>query len=101
MVSAAVSRKTGNVYYGVSGSSPSKISAQMKSRMDFESKHLWDINNCAEFDAVNKATLKGERLKDLDVYTVEVETLDPRIRCSNCQITSDGIHTQSDIKGCY
>ena len=71
----------------------------MKSRMDFDTKQGWDIDNCAEFNSVNKATLKGEKISDLDVYTVEVETLDPRVRCDNCQVTTDGAHVKSDFDG--
>lgn len=99
MTSASVSRITGRVYYGDSGTKPSKISAEMKSRMDFDTKQKWSIDNCAEFNAVNKATLKGEKISDLDVYTVEVETLDPRVRCDNCRVTIDGAYVKSDIDG--
>ena len=99
ITSASVSRKTGKVYYGDSGVKPSRISAEMKGRMDFNSIQEWDIDNCAEFNSVNKATLKGEKISNLDVYTIEVETLTPRIRCDNCQITTDGAHVKSDIDG--
>lgn len=99
MTSASVSRKTGRVYYGDSGVESPKISAEMKSRMDFDTKQGWDIENCAEFNSVNKATLKGEKISDLDVYTVEVETLDPRVRCDNCQVTTEGAHVKSDFDG--
>jgi len=54
------------------------------------------MNNCAEFDAVNKAALKGEKLSDLDVYTVEVKTLEPWERCDNCKVSTDGVHSKSD-----
>lgn len=99
MTSASVSRKTGRVYYGDSGVESPKISAEMKSRMDFDTKQGWDIENCAEFNSVNKATLKGEKISDLDVYTVEVETLNPRVRCDNCQVTTEGAHVKSDFDG--
>lgn len=99
MVSVAISRKTGRVYKGVSAGMDekvlaarrAKVSAQMKKRMGkVPGTEAWDTENCAEFDAANKATLKGEKIEDLDIVTIETETASPRAACSNCQVTTGG-----------
>lgn len=53
-----------------------------------------EFENCSEFNAVNNATRHGEKISDLDIETFEVDTLNPRLRCDNCKVSTDCGHVK-------
>ena len=94
--SAVVDKKTGKVYFGDSGARPDVISPDLKAKIPSESFEDWPVNNCAEFDAVNKAMLDGADINDLEVATVKVKTGEPFPRCQNCLATTEGADVVTD-----
>ena len=98
VVSVAVDRRTGKAYYGESGSRPTNINPILRRQTPIES-HVGNRppNNCAEYDAINKA-LKGGAgsMRNIDVYTVHVATGEPMQRCPNCKISTRGANIYSD-----
>jgi RHS repeat-associated protein len=96
MASAVVDTSTGKVYLGRSGALPSNVHPTLGQRMPPSSLEEWPVNNCAEFDALNRALHGGASLDNLEMATVRVATGRAEPRCRNCRITSAGIWTATD-----
>lgn len=98
VTSVAVNRKTGKSYYGYSRTRPQTIHPTIQKQMPKKSKvGNRPPNNCAEFDAVNKAMLDGAgSMNNVDVYTVKTSTGEAMTRCDNCKESTKGTHTHSD-----
>jgi RHS repeat-associated protein len=88
--SVVIDRATGVTYRGTSGEVPDRIHSLLKSRMDGPSLERWAQGNCAEFNAVNKALLKGAKIENLDYSTVT--TIDGKYypSCDNCKVAMAG-----------
>lgn len=90
-VAAVVDIKNGRVFYGASGGkAPRRIHPTLKRKMPRVSFEHWQVENCAEFRALNKALLAGAVESDLETHTVRAfsgKTFPP---CHNCQITTTG-----------
>lgn len=85
---AIVNKKTGEVFIGTSGTKPNITNFTILNEMPKESLEKWQVNNCAEVDALNKAmNRKGTKLSDLEVYTVRTSTGQKMHPCKNCQQT--------------
>lgn len=95
-VSAAVDKKTGQVYYGTSGKVPDNIHPDLRSRIPERSLEPWRVENCAEFNATNKALWDGSKIENLEIHTVRSKTGLPMPRCRNCEITINGATVTSD-----
>ena len=98
-VSVAYDRKTGQHYVGESGKPyPDKINPKLKDKMPDESLEVWDVENCAEFKAVNNALNDGANIKNLDVQTLKLTKNGTQSfpRCQNCKATTDGANILSD-----
>lgn len=55
------------------------------------------LNNCAEYDAVNKALKeRSGSMDNIDVYTVHVATSELIERYPNCKISTEGTNAYSD-----
>jgi RHS repeat-associated protein len=94
--SAVVSKRTGKVYYGLSGQSPNRIHSKLRRQMPKKSLTDWDVANCAEFNGVNNALLHGEKIADLEVYTLRTSTGEAMERCANCKISTAGTKVLSE-----
>jgi hypothetical protein len=87
--SAVVGKK--DIYIAEStGKLPTEIHSVLQESMPTVSKTAWDVASCAEFNAVNQALLAGEKVGDLVVATVRVQTGLPFPMCPNCVITLKG-----------
>ena len=82
---------TGQVYLGQSGTKPTNLAPQVRKRMPAKSREKWDVNNCAEVDAYNKAIKDGANPRNLQMHTVETKTGAPAPRCKNCQQTTAAV----------
>ncbi|WP_227429529.1 RHS repeat-associated core domain-containing protein [Psychrobacter sp. I-STPA6b] len=97
--SVAVDLTTGQSYYGISGWSvrSQNIHPLLRSRMPNKSlTGCPNVDNCAEFNAVNNALNNGSIISNLEVHTVIVKTDEPFPRCANCRVTTDGGRATSD-----
>jgi len=94
--SAAVDARTGNIFFGESGTISNNIHPILAERMPDPSLEFWVVSNCAEFNAVNNALHAGANLSDLTVTTLRIRTGAPMPRCLNCKITTDGVFATSD-----
>lgn len=96
MVAVAVDNSTGHVYYGVSGTSNNptvkdRIAQWLSNRMEnVEPIETWDIDNCAEFNAINAALLDNANIENLVVYSVYRQSGRYREPCRNCRAMYDG-----------
>ena len=88
--SVVIDRTTGIRYRGVSGQVPDRIHSLLKSRMDGPSLEKWAQGNCAEFNAVNKALLKGAKIENLDYSTVTTADGKYFPSCDNCKVALAG-----------
>ncbi|PHM46768.1 RHS family protein [Xenorhabdus miraniensis] len=79
--------RTGDVFYGFSGTKPQNISARLGVEMPLKSLEPWSVNNCGEIDAVNKALKKGSSLHDLEMATVRTGDGSAFPKCKNCIYT--------------
>ena len=92
MVSTAIDKKTGKIYYGKAGRNPDFIPNKLLKAREFPSLEDWDdIFNCAEVRAVSDALDDGARLSDLVVTTVRVKDLAMAPMCRNCRKLLRGI----------
>jgi RHS repeat-associated protein len=83
--SAAYDSTNQTVYFGTSGSIPSDINYQLRSRMPDPSLEPWPSGNCAEFNSCNNALNAGARLDNLRYGTVRTRTGLPFPSCANCR----------------
>ncbi|PHM34690.1 RHS repeat-associated core domain-containing protein [Xenorhabdus szentirmaii] len=79
--------RTGDVFYGFSGTKPQNISARLGVEMPLKSLEPWSVNNCGEIDAVNKALKGGSSLHDLEMATVRTGDGNAFPKCKNCIYT--------------
>lgn len=63
--------------------------------MPSSSLERWDIENCAEFKAVNDALNAGAKIKNLEVHTVLTKNGESFPMCQNCQVTIFGVMVTS------
>jgi RHS repeat-associated protein len=96
MASAVVDTSSGKVYLGRSGALPGDIHPDLRARMPASSLEEWPVNNCAEFDALNKALHDGASLDNLEMATVRVASGKAEPRCKNCKVTTQGIWAATD-----
>jgi hypothetical protein len=98
VVTVAVDRKTGKVYYGISGKNapdaplwnPTRrntVSQSVSDRLEAvgESKTNYDLDNCGEYNSINNATSSGVNMNDLDVYSIDIRYGNHWDPCINCQ----------------
>jgi hypothetical protein len=96
--SVGVSSRTGSIYMANSGRPlPQNIHPTLSNRMPNPSLETWRVANCAEFKVCNLALFAGENIEDLAIYTMDVDKFVPKVRCLNCQITTDGAYVPSDL----
>ncbi|MEI4803438.1 hypothetical protein WAZ07_19635 [Bacillus sp. FJAT-51639] len=108
-VSAIVDTKTGKIYYGYSGKTgfnPSRtevlhedLQKLIERTKDLAKKDInnpyvekgsfekWDVDNCAEIQAVNQALNDGAKIEDMFVRTVNFKTGEFADFCKNCKVT--------------
>jgi uncharacterized Zn-binding protein involved in type VI secretion len=94
--SAAVDSRTGRVYTADSGSPGQNINPTLQQRMPNPSMERWPVDNCAEFQAANRALADGARMEDLVIHTVTVRDGAAFPRCQNCRTTTSGATVTSD-----
>jgi RHS repeat-associated protein len=90
MASVVIDQRTGITYRGVSGQVPDRIHSLLRSRMDGPTLEKWRQGNCAEFNAVNDALLKGAKIEDLQYSTFRVREGTYEPSCRNCKIALQG-----------
>jgi len=99
-VSAAVNKRTGEVFLEKSGNPPSNVAPQLKAQLPPKSLRADGLppENCAEFKAANTALLAdpNAQLSDLEIHTVRPRTGLDMQRCPNCQHTTAGANVTSD-----
>ncbi len=63
------------VYEGISGGlkKTDKINSKLKELFPEKSLEKWDVSNCAECDALNKALNDGAKVSDLEMHTLKIE----------------------------
>ncbi|URZ03165.1 hypothetical protein [Clostridium felsineum] len=108
-VSAIVDTKTGKIYYGYSGKvgfNPSRAETVHKelqkliertkdlARRDVNNPYAekasferWDVDNCAEIQAVNQALNDEVKIEDMFIRTVNFKTGEFADFCKNCRTT--------------
>jgi hypothetical protein len=91
-----VDKRTGRPYLADSGEVPDSVHPLLKDRIPNPSLERWTPENCAEFNAVNKALNEGAKIEDLVVHTVQVRSGNPFPRCNNCRVTTAGAIVTSD-----
>lgn len=105
-VTVVVDTRTGEVYNGISGGlkdlTVDQLNPKLQKLLPKESLEKWDVTNCSECDAVNKALNNGANVSDLEMHTVKIDAKTGKIenfeRCNNCKITTKDIKTTSDPK---
>ena len=115
MLSVAVDVTTGKPYYGVSGNAGRRaVHPFMRERAKFDKVETWEVDNCAEFDAINNALLAAEAegrrpdCRNLEVFTVRNRPTrsggnivrpsgiaEPR--CRNCRRSTRGVSVLSEL----
>jgi hypothetical protein len=95
-VSVAISRKTGEVYTGISsqGLRLDTVQAWLCEHLPSVSKEGWqNTANCAEAHACNAGLIAGENPDDLIYWTVEPKTGAAKPACRNSQVWLMGYQT--------
>lgn len=98
IVTVCIDKKTGKVYYGISGykSNPTRrvdannitITNNMLANMINnlgESLTNYPIDNCGEFNAINNALFDGASITDLCLYSINISNNVYWAPCPNCQ----------------
>lgn len=86
VVSGAKSSVTGRTYYGVNQGielAGEKLSGKIAKLLPKIAKK-YPLGNCAEVQAVNRALLAGEKLRNLTLYAVKINTGKHMTACWNC-----------------
>ena len=99
VTAAAVDRRTGKVYAGVSGKPYPPPHEALKARVEARrgaGDPIWDPCNCAEFQAVNAALHGGARLENIEVAAVVTKSGKPKERCGHCKQTTAGTTCATD-----
>lgn len=98
IVNVYIDKKTGKVYYGISGykSNPTRrvdannititnnMLADMINNLG-ESLTNYPIDNCGEFNAINNALFDGASITDLCLYSINISNNVYWTPCPNCQ----------------
>ncbi|MBO9702125.1 MAG: hypothetical protein J7604_18090 [Sporocytophaga sp.] len=111
-VTAIVDTKTGKVYYGISGGLKNKnihkdllekineVKEKAKMKIGKESFEKWDVENCAECDALNNALHDNANIDNLEMHTLKLKkstmSYEDFERCDNCVLTTEEVKTTSD-----
>ena len=65
-----------------------------------ESLEKWNVHNCSECDALNKALNNGADVKNLELHTVKIDKKTGQISdfapCKNCQITTKDVKNTTE-----
>ena len=71
--------------------------------MNFSSNTKFNVSNCSECAALNKAADIGSDINNLEMHTTKLDkkpnkTIEISVfnRCDNCKVTTKGIKTTSD-----
>ncbi|MEP7284973.1 MAG: RHS repeat-associated core domain-containing protein [Chloroflexota bacterium] len=97
-VVAAGESANGKFYFGISGPPVpvADISPELAASMPSASLENHPIAACSEFKICNLATWAGDKISNLTMYAVKVNSGEAIPRCLNCQITSAGARVPSD-----
>jgi RHS repeat-associated protein len=84
---------TGKYYYGMNRGvqiSGDTLNSYLSKMLPEKSLNNYKLGNCAEVDAVNQALNKGANIRDLYMYTVDVNSGTSKAMCENCIYTFKG-----------
>ncbi|WP_262910566.1 RHS repeat domain-containing protein [Tenacibaculum maritimum] len=79
--------KTGRLYDGYSGAKPTKIHKSLNDALPNSTREVWEVNNCGEVDAYNKAFTDnpGSKLPDFTEVSIDVKSGTIKKPCKNCR----------------
>lgn len=92
-----IDQKTGKIYKGVSNGvkNADEVVESLSKKLPATSKEPWDVINCSEVDAYNKALKDGANPRNLEMHTVKIDKKTGSIsdfeRCKNCKVTTKDI----------
>ena len=84
---------TGQYYYGMNRGvqiSGDTLNPTLSKMLPEKSLNNYKLGNCAEVDAVNQALNNGANMKDLYMYTIDVNSGAAKGMCGNCSYTFNG-----------